>query len=199
METGFAVVEFAVNGHPAPWPGDADSVAHLLKAADETKQFDFRAWHDERRLEVYQHVAWDLPGKGGKHLAWIVTSTDNTPYFWREEYNPVAYSQFFLDLGKRLYAKLQPSFGWIDFDYGLTTTHADIESLELPALYWANFFGPCYVAKFGREHILRAPAWRIEALPDGGLLYVLAPCPALADEHVSADAVRAHFGVPNVR
>ncbi len=194
---GFSIEEFEVNNQPVVWEREAECMRKLLALAHKARDCYFLVWNAEWRLEIRQRIAWDSP-KGEKE-AWICATTDNTPYFWRMEYNPQRYSRFFLDIGKGLYEVLRPSFGWIDFDYGLRTTHEDIEALELPTLYWANFFGPAYVKKIGRERILSAPAWRIEELPDGGLLYVLASCPGWADDHVPVERVKAHFGVEKVR
>ena len=197
MGIDFSIEEFKVNNQAIAWEREPESMRRLLTLAHQARNCYFLAWNAEWRLEIRQHIAWDSP-KGIKE-AWIRTTTDNTPYFWRAEYNPARYSRFFLDIGKRLYEVLRPTFGWIDFDYGLRTTHEDIEALELPTLYWANFFGPAYVDKIGRDKILSAPAWAIEELPDGGLLYVLASCPGLADDHVSVESVKAHFGIESVR
>jgi hypothetical protein len=197
MDMGFSIGEFKVNNQAITWEREPESMRRLLTLAHQARDCYFLAWNAEWRLEIRQHIAWDSP-KGVKE-AWIRTTTDNTPYFWRAEYNPARYSRFFLDIGKRLYEILRPTFGWSDFDYGLRTTHEDIEALRLPVIYWANFFGPAYVDQIGRDKILSAPAWAIEELPDGGLLYVLAPCPGLTDDHVSVESVKAHFGIESVR
>lgn len=197
LEKGFSIEEFKINYQVMAWEKGPESMRRLLSLAYQAQNCYFLAWNAEWRLEIRQHIAWDSPK--GQQEAWIRTTTDNTPYFWYEEYNPARYSRFFLDIGKSLYEVLRPTFGWIDFDYGLRTTHEDIEALELPVLYWANFFGPAYVDKIGRDKILTAPAWAIEELSDGGILYVLASCPGLAEDHVPVEKVKAHFGVKEVR
>jgi hypothetical protein len=198
-DAGFSIEEFEVNNQAIAWEREPKSMRRLLTLAHQARDCYLLVWNAEWRLEIRQYLAWGSLKMGRENRAWICTTTDNTPYFWRAEYNPARYSRFFLDIGKRLYEILRPTFGWIDFDYGLRTTHEDIEALELPTLYWANFFGPAYVDKIGRDKILSAPAWAIEELPDGGLLYVLASCPGLADDHVSVESVKAHFGIESVR
>lgn len=199
LDMGFSIKEFEVNNQALAWEGGPESIRRLLTLAHQSKNCYFLAWNPAWHLEIRQYIAWNSLKLGGERRAWIVTTTNNTPYFWYAEKNPLRYSRFYLDIGKQLYEVLRPTFGWIDFDYGLHTTHEDIEALELPALYWANFFGPPYVAKIGREKIMTAPAWSVEELSDGGLLYVLASCPGLTDDHVSPDSVKAHFGVAKVR
>jgi hypothetical protein len=197
MSGGFSIEEFKINDRIITWHGDPESVRKLVALAYEARDCYFLAWNAEWSLEIRQHIAWDSPE--GEKEAWICTTTDNTPYFWHTEKNPSRYSRFYLDIGKELYKVLRPSFGWIDFDYGLRTTHEDLRALNLPTLYWANFFGPEYVDKIGKSKILGAPAWKIEQLDEGGILYVLSSCPGLADDHVPIESVQAHFGVKNVR
>ncbi len=194
---GFSIKEFKINSHVTAWKKDIESIQRLITRACEARDVSFLAWNTEWRLEIRQQIAWNSPA--GEREAWIRTTTDNTPYFWHAESDPAAYSRFYLDLGKQLYEILQPSFGWIDFDYGLRTTHDDIAALNLPVLYWANFFGPEFVVKIGRNRILGAPTGIIEELDNGGILYVLSSCPGLADDHVPIESVKAYFDVKNVR
>lgn len=199
LSAGFEIDQFKVEDEVMSWGEYAQKPEEIIAVAYKAKELSFPAFNPEWRLEILQQIGWGITKMGGERRAWIRTITDNTPYFWHAEYNPAKYSRLFLDIGKSLYEVLGPTFGWVDFDYGLFTTHEDIEALELPTLYWANFFGPAYVNKIGRDKILSAPAWAIEELADGGLLYVLASCPGLADDHVPPDSVKAHFGVANVR
>jgi len=199
VNAGFEISQLKIENKIMSWEEYAQEPAKIMKLAYDAKELSFLAFNSEWSLEILQQIGWGIAKLGGERRAWIRTITDNTPYFWRTEYNPARYSRFFLDIGKRLYEILRPTFGWSDFDYGLRTTHEDIEALQLPVIYWANFFGPAYVDKIGRDKILSAPVWRIEELPDGGLLYVLASCPGLADDHVSVEGVKAHFGIESVR
>lgn len=196
---GFAIEELQVGRRTINKEEYAQQVSDMLALAYNLMELSFRAFHPTWHLELYQQVGWGLPNLGGEKRAWVRTSTDNTPYFWRPEYNPELYSRRFLDLGKRLYSVVHPSFGWIDFDYGLLTTHQDIEALRLPVLYWANFFGPSYTAKIGRGKIAAAPNWRVEELLDGGLLYLIASSPGLASQTIPSEQVQAYFGVERVR
>ncbi len=197
---GFEIGSFEIDGDSAgDWAEYCAKPDALMRRAYSAEQLSFVAYHADRHFEALQQVAWGMRNLGGARRAWVRTSTDNTPYFWRSEYHCAGYSRFYLDIGRRIYAVLRPSFGWVDFNYGLRTTHEDIEALALPALYWANFFGPTYVKKVGRHRITRAPAFCIEDLPDGGLLYTLASCPGLASDHVPPGEVAAAFGVERVR
>ncbi|WP_448600889.1 hypothetical protein [Thermoflexus hugenholtzii] len=190
---GFDIKEFEVNNEKILWKED-------LYLAYNAKNCWFSAFNSWWRFEVHQIIAWDVPELGGLGRHYIRTINNNEPYFWEPEKDPEKYARFYLDIGKGLYTILQPTFGWIEWDLEwLPTRHEDIENLRLPALYWANFFGPPYVQKLGREKILKAPAWRIEELPDGGLLYILASSPGWCKEQVSLEEVKAYFGVERVR
>jgi hypothetical protein len=77
----------------------------------------------------------------------------------------------FLDACEALCTALQPDYG-----YGLVAL--DVQPLPPPfepdagvkALYDYNFFGPKLAARLGQERVLKAPAHRTAALPDGGAL-----------------------------
>lgn len=199
-ETGFRITKFKIKGQQRPWREDMSENREILHLAYQAKGCWFSAFNPTWRFEIYQDIFWDVPDLGGSGRCYICTSNNNRPYFWDEEKNPPRHSRFFLDVGKGLYAILRPTFGWIEYNYEwLPTTHEDIEDLKLPALYWANFFGPAYMNKIGRDKILSAPAWTIEELSDGGVLYVLASSPGLAEDHVPIERVKAHFGVDRVR
>lgn len=195
----FEIYQFEIKEEMVSWNDFAKNPAEITRVAHDAHGFSFRCYHDARRLEIYQQVAWEVGENDQQAHIWMSSTTDNTPYFWRVEYDPPAYSRFLLDVGKHLYAVGHPRFGWIDFDFGLFTSYEDIELLELPILYWANFFSPIYVSKIGRSKILTAPAHNVEELPDGGFLYVLSSCPGHCIDHVPIEDVKRHFGVSRVR
>ncbi|MBI5876598.1 MAG: hypothetical protein HZB53_03030 [Chloroflexi bacterium] len=195
----FRIASFNVAGQPLEWSNAPDLVTRAVEAAEETRSCYFLAHHDDLDFSIDQHVAWNSAEMGGSNRAWIVASTSSTAYFWRDEYDGEAYAREILSIGTRLYDLLRPTFGWCDFDHGEHTAFEDVETLKLPALYWANFFGHAYVEAIGRDKILSAPNWQIQPLTDGGLLYVLAPSPGLDDFDLSPESVGSHFGVPRVR
>ncbi len=84
--------------------------------------------------------------------------------------DPVAHGQ--LAFARLLYPYLRPKYGWIDEPSGNEPTSKDIAATTLQYIFWANFFGPDYVARYGRDFLLNAPGWKIEELDDGGILYV---------------------------
>ena len=151
-----------------------------------------------KSLEILQQLAWGKQQMGTNNRAYVRTSTLDTR-FWRSEYDNTRFCALLLDIAKGLYDILWPTFGWIDLYYGWTTTHEDIEATNLRMLYWANFFGSRLVERLGRDRILSAPAWHVDELTDGGLLYLLAPHLGLTDEHVSIEDVKEYWSVENVR
>ncbi|GCE24567.1 hypothetical protein KDA_00510 [Dictyobacter alpinus] len=58
----------------------------------------------------------------------------------------------------------EPSTDWLDAFQG------HVHNLSL-----VNIFGPELVQRFGREHLLKTPAWRCELLDDGGVLLLPEP------------------------
>ncbi|MDR7556780.1 MAG: hypothetical protein QN157_14395 [Armatimonadota bacterium] len=53
--------------------------------------------------------------------------------------------------------------------------------VEPPLLQWANFLGPELVARVGPARVLTSLAFMVEILPDGGIMVVTHPSPAIAD------------------
>lgn len=109
-----------------------------------------------------------------------------------------------LEVGKQLYPMLKPTYGDIDGWIEVTEEEmldSHVEQRKLPYLMWANFFGPEYIQKYGKEFLMNAPGWLKEELPDGGVLYVVGP--SLLDRWsvVSKQEVEAYFrrGVPGFK
>jgi hypothetical protein len=95
----------------------------------------------------------------------------------------------FLDLSLALYDLMHPAYGYIhdiedkletrtvmDPKYGKTVIPTKLTK-GLPGIYWANLLGPEYVAMLGRKQLLSAPCFRLEELPDGGMLLLTSPSP----------------------
>jgi hypothetical protein len=57
----------------------------------------------------------------------------------------------------------------------------DGEAADRPFLRWANFFGPELVSTIGVARLLTSVAFIVEILPDGGVMLVTHPAPALAE------------------
>jgi hypothetical protein len=197
-DSGFDIKEMQVEGEGFSQSESFGSAHEITELAYKAQTLSFAAVNFDWSMEIYQQIAWGERKMGKRDRVYIRTSTDNMG-LWRAGYDNARYSSFFLDIGRKLYEVVEPSFGWIDQYHGWTTTHEDIESLNLQMLYWANFFGPKFVQKLGRDRILNAPAWRIEELADGGMLYLLAPHLGQSDEHVPLESVKEYFGVERVR
>lgn len=81
-----------------------------------------------------------------------------------------------LETGRQLWPVLRPSYGYIE-DFEIETHPFSNEfdpydaSHDLVTLSWANFFGPGYISKYGRDLLSNIPGHSIESLADGGILY----------------------------
>jgi hypothetical protein len=78
-------------------------------------------------------------------------------------------------------------------------TADDVRALQIKWLYDINVFGPEFVDTIGRERLLRAPAWQIRTLRDGGI--ILVPSPYVEEDwrHPSPYtrlAVARHLNIP---
>ena len=83
------------------------------------------------------------------------------------------FAEALLTMAKKMYLFVQPTYGFIeDPDVG-GHPPGDKSSRrhQIVTLSWVNFFGPDYVAKYGRELLANIPGHHTEDLSDGGLLY----------------------------
>ncbi len=160
-----------------------------------------QGYSDEyKQLGFWLELKWQYDLSGRLVKTYVSLHSDDTPLFNREELHREYYAQLLLRFAKALYAILHPVFGSIDFCSN-RTREKDVQALEIPHIYWANFFGPEYVEKYGKEYFLKAPGWLHEELDDGGILYVLAPVMARRVKGYKAlvEEVKAYFGVESVR
>jgi hypothetical protein len=82
------------------------------------------------------------------------------------------HAQGLLRLAFEFYPLWRPLFAWVDVAGDNAPKEREIADLQLRQILWANFYGPEYVQKYGREFLLNAPGWS-EELPDGGIAYIL--------------------------
>lgn len=130
----------------------------------------------------------------------LYAETDDTAMFTQPQWRPEDSAQRLLILAKALYYSTHPRFAWIERCHSRGyTVQEDVDKLLLPHIYWANFFGPEYVEKLGRECLMNAPGWRIEELDDGGILYVLTPSLMGTGPKKVVEEVKTYFGIETVR
>lgn len=94
-----------------------------------------------------------------------------------------SFAQRLLEIGQKLYPLTQPIYGYLgDFDLDPDPWEDKrILKREIVNLSWVNFFGPEYVAKYGREILAAIPGYRVQDLPGGGLLYQSRPSIVVED------------------
>lgn len=197
VRLGFKVVETKIRDTLYEW--SAQNTESILDNASREKQLALRYVNSELNFEIYQEIIWSAEELGGNNRAWIDTYTFGTAYFWNSIEESEKYSGLLLAIGIELYNILHPTFGWIDFNFGIFTAHEDIESVNLPVLYWANFFGPRFIDKIGKQRIESAPNWKLEKLADDGYLYVLSSGLGLSRDEVPSGNIKLIFGVEKVR
>jgi hypothetical protein len=84
-----------------------------------------------------------------------------------------------LGVCKGLYLFLEAPWGAVGSGEGEGS--GEPEEVEPLSLGWANFLGPDLVARVGPARVLTSLAFIVEILPDGGIMLVTHPAPALAD------------------
>lgn len=63
----------------------------------------------------------------------------------------------------------------------------------LPWLFWANFYGPVAVERWGRDLLLGAPGWKKGELAGGIIEHVLTPDPLVPLDPGLEDEIRSYF------
>lgn len=132
----------------------------------------------------------------------LKAQTSDTVMFTQNQWEPEKSAERVLRLCKTVYDVIHPRFGWIErCKTSGYTSYEDVDTLRIPHVYWANFFGPEYVSKLDESFLLNAPGWRHEKLADGGLLYVMSPTLQNRgrQEKTLQQSVKAYFGVNSVR
>lgn len=204
QDSGFRIIDIAV------WSSDGEIVFSTISYNQEARENMPIAY--ERHSLEFLVVDDDIEISLGFTLGWTVSDAGSTKRAWIHAYcpdalgeNPEHHSQGFLHLGKRLYQTVQPRYGWIERltfwnpEKAGYTMWEDVEQLGLPHIYWANFFGPAYVEKLGKDILMQAPGWKVEELNDGGLVYVLSPSVAGRSPAAFVREVQSFFGVEHVR
>lgn len=117
------------------------------------------------------YAAFDMRGSKYNEIQFILGRYDHeVDLKWK-------LSDLLLKIAREFYRRFRPAYAWFYI------TPPDVERLflepileyQLRELYWANFFGPEYVAKYGKDFFLDAPVWKTEELTDGGMLVQLSP------------------------
>ena len=89
--------------------------------------------------------------------------------------NPNWYTEF-LALTRLLAEHMDAVYGWADAEIKseyAPVTPASVAALDPQPLAWVNIYGRAYVEQIGHDRLMSAPAWRVEALANGGVMATL--------------------------
>ncbi|MBV1800634.1 hypothetical protein [Siccirubricoccus sp. G192] len=78
-------------------------------------------------------------------------------------------------LAEALYSVSKPEFTAVDNGNRLSVTPRDVSQTRLTTINWLNIWGPGYVARYGRDLLLRVPGHEARTIEDGAILYQLTP------------------------
>jgi len=194
LEKGYVLNNFYVGSYFEPdvnWDINSQGTQRGLEVAYDKHNLTFTVRNESEGFELFIHFDWNIDLGDGNKRAHIGAVTFQTGYFHSDEKTAILYSHVFLDLGKHLFSLIQPDFGWIDLlDLAGATWFDDIDRLSVPYVYWANFFGKGFVAKYGIDNLLSTPAWLSEPLNDYGVLVVLSPILGLSN---NVEQVKSYF------
>lgn len=162
-----------------------------LEKAYEKNNVSFMARNKEMELEFQVHLTWNITLGDGKKHAYVGVATNQTARFYPNNERAVEYSNLLLYFGKILYSKVLPDFGWIDLQEPSGSTWFDVvEQCVIDQVYWANFYGPRYIAKYGIKNLLSTPAWQTETLNNQGCLVVLS---AVLGQHEKIEVIKEYL------
>jgi hypothetical protein len=142
---------------------------------------------------------WEYDNDGYPIKQEIHAYSTNSALFSAASFDREFYAQRLLSVGIEMYKILEPEFGWIErLGQRGYTSKKDVSALSIPHIYWANFFGPEYVEKYGLEFFQNAPGWRKEVI-DQGFLYVLSPHMGTKRRDTIGEEVKSYFRIDSVR
>lgn len=194
------IVGSYVEGLHASWQEYDEQARCELHIAYDKGELSFIAVDKESHLILQFDLDWERLDSGQLRRARVNVISSDTVMFTQKKFDREYYAQRFLELGERLYGVVQPTFGWIERCRASGYTKlGDVANLALPHIYWANFFGPDYVSKLGKDYLLNAPGWETKELEDGGCLYVLSPSLAGTGPRALVEQVKQYFTVDSVR
>ncbi len=149
-------------------------------------------------------------------MSWSASGKYNTSLFWVEQeyFTDRARIEQYLDLQIGLYVLLEASYGYIHQTqdaiematyrhpiHGRTVRAIDLPN-GLPGVFWANFFGPEYVAKVTSARLLSAPCYKAQELFDGGVMILTSQSPIgpnLEPNRLAQERLRNYLGNQIIR
>jgi len=113
-----------------------------------------------------------LPDLSGVYLAWHRSQFYDDP-------EPVVETVF--ETATTVFESLEPTvaFSYLPQEQGRSSpvTRNDVEQRRLPDVYWLMLLSESLVDSVGRDRLETCPAWKVEALGDGGIGVVATPDP----------------------
>jgi hypothetical protein len=191
-------------GLDANWIDYDDQILNELDVAYEKGHLSFMIRDDQKDelsyLSLWLDFSWEYRADDTPTKQVFYAQTHESQFFTQAEFDREFYAQRMLAVGMQLYPILRPEFGWMErCPIRGYTSMKDVESLALPHIYWANFFGPGYAENLGSSFLENAPGWKKQSLDDGGFLYVLSPNMVGTGRNKLGTEVKAYFEADSVR
>lgn len=195
-----------VSGLFADWPIYNQKVLDEIDIAYQKQHLKFLASDSQKSEYNHLMLRFELSWKQDKanklsQQNLHIHAAYSSSLFTQKRFHWEFYAQKFLEVGIQMYNILQPEFGCIELCSPRGRTNLkDISKLEIPHIYWANFFSPDYVQKFGEEFLLGAPCWKKEILNDNGVVLVLSPhMGTQMANNSNFEKIKEYFSVKSIR
>ena len=192
------IVGSYTQGLHAQWRDYDDIKPSELNIAYEEKNLSFAVIDPQiPPIVLTFQMTWENNNVSGNYLRAI---TRDTTMFTRREFDPNENAIRLLDLSMAIARGYNPQYGWIErcHKYGYTAEE-DVDAVRIQHIYWANIFGPSYIAKYGIDFFQKAPGWKKEAVSNDSFLYVLSPNLMGTGPKELISEVKAYFGINTAR
>ncbi len=130
--------------------------------------------HDrKKKLNIHIYAASKDEKRRDFECKFSLYPQDGVIYVSVADYREFHYYNEFLEVLQLFYDIWHPIYGFQE-EPGEETyiSREEALALDISWLYELNLFGPEIVAKFGREKVLKSPAWRVHKFDDGGVMIV---------------------------
>ena len=166
--------------------GDDVDIEEAISSITSSERGTVWLWYDDLNVGIHinrpNHDRPDIPSLSLSINEWY------TKPWWDNQ--PSLIYEFVLEL----YDYLSPVYV-----YGNTyldessLTRQGITNGQLEDLFWVNGFGPEMAQQIGRDHLLEAPAWRVDDCDDGGVFLWVSPLPYSESRNENMTELQSYF------
>jgi hypothetical protein len=166
-----------ISAKKAPRAYSQEAVKHVLEAQDPEEGISL---YLSRRTDPKVTYKFEFMGEDAPIGFWLEIILPLS--FFEDPRNAEERSRAFVSLASALAKACNPVYGYAHSraDTLLGTdphTRDPFAPFQVYEMYWLNIYGPPMVEQLGRDRVRSTPSFRLEELPDGGVLLLTRPTP----------------------